>query len=470
MASEFDVIVVGGGPAGEHAVGRTTKAGLSTLLVETELVGGECSYWGCIPSKTLLRPTQALHTTAKVPGAREAITGTVDSAAALARRNWIVSDWDDAGQVEWIANAGAALVRGRGRLAGERMVEVESADGRKTIYAARRAVILAVGSDAAFPPIPGLADARVWSNREATAAQAAPESLVVLGGGAVGVELAQAWKRLGTRTVDIVETEARLLPSAEPFASELLKSAFSSEGINLHLSRRATRIVRPNPDDPVSVTLDDGSTITAAELLLAVGRRPRTKDVGLETVGLEPGAYLETNGRLQIASVPGGWLYAIGDANGIALLTHMGKYQARLAVRSILGEVVDDVARHAIPAVVFTDPQVASVGLSEAQARATRRSVRTSRVDLADVSAAAIIGEHTGGTAQLVVDDDESCVVGATFVGPDVADWLQAATIAVVGRVPIAELRHAVPAFPTMSEVWLELVESLFPAPNASRR
>ncbi|MGB9113025.1 MAG: NAD(P)/FAD-dependent oxidoreductase, partial [Acidimicrobiales bacterium] len=463
MAEVFDLIVIGGGPAGEHAVGRATDAGLSTLLVESELVGGECSYWACMPSKTLLRPTQVLHIAAKVPGAREAITRPVDVKEALARRNWMVSDWDDAGQVRWVESTGAKFVRGKGRFVAPRIVEVTASDGSTTQYEACRAVIIAVGSDPIYPPIPGLSETRAWTNREGTAAQFAPESLVVLGGGPVGVELAQAWKRLGTKDVAIVEAAARLVPNAEPFASEMLADAFADEKVDVRLGRRATGIERPGADGAVIVTLDDGTTIEAKELLIAVGRRPRTAGLNLETFGMQPGEALAVDAHLRVSDVPGDWLYAIGDANGIAALTHMGKYQARIAVRSILGEDVGDVADHgAIPAVVFTDPQIASVGPTEAEARATGRAIRTSRIDIADVSAASIVEDGISGAAQLVVDEKDERIVGATFVGPEVADWLYAATVAVVGRVPLQAMRHAVAAFPTMSEVWLELVESLF--------
>lgn len=468
MTEVYDLIVIGGGPGGEHAIGRSTAAGLSTLLIESDLVGGECSYWGCIPSKTLIRPTQVLHVAAKVPGAREAITRTVDVDAALARRNWMVSDWDDAGQVEWVENAGATFVRGRGRLVGERAVEVEASDGSTTRYEARRAVIVAVGSETVFPPLPGLSEARVWTNREVTAAQSAPESLIVLGGGAVGVEMAQAWKRLGTASVAVIEAAPRLLPASEPFASEMLAEAFAAEGIDVHLGRRATQVERTDATSAVSVTLDDGTTLAAKELLLSVGRRPRTSSLNLEAFGLTAGKPLAVDSELRVSGVPGGWLYAIGDTNGIALLTHMSKYQARIAVRSILGEHVEDVADHgAIPAVVFTDPQVASVGLTEALARETGRAIRTSRVSISDVSAAAIVEDGITGAAQLVIDEEDERIVGATFVGPDVSDWLHAATVAVVGRVPLQRMRHAVAAFPTMSEVWLELVEAVF-APSSS--
>jgi pyruvate/2-oxoglutarate dehydrogenase complex dihydrolipoamide dehydrogenase (E3) component len=461
MAEQFDLIVIGGGPAGEHAVGRATEAGLSTLLIESELVGGECSYWACMPSKTLLRPSQVLHDTQRVPGAREAITGALNVSAALARRDWMVSDWDDADQVRWVANTGAKLVRGRGRLVGERVVEVEDVNGTTVRYEARRAVVIAVGSDTAFPPIAGLSEAHVWTNREATASRSVPERLAVLGGGPVGVELAQAWKRLGAREVAIVEAGDRLLPSSEPFASELLTDSLRSEGVIVHLSRKATEVA--SIDGTVTMALDDGTIVSATELLVAAGRRPRTESLNLELFGLSPTKPVPVDTRLCVSSVPGAWLYAIGDANGLAALTHMGKYQARIAVRAILGEDVEDRADHeAISSVVFTDPQVASVGLTEAAARATGRGIRSTRVDLGNVAASPIIGEETRGTAQLLIDEQDERIIGATFVGSDVADWLHAATIAIIGRVPLRVLRHAVAPFPTMSEVWLELVESYY--------
>jgi pyruvate/2-oxoglutarate dehydrogenase complex dihydrolipoamide dehydrogenase (E3) component len=462
VAEEFDLIVIGGGPAGEHAVGRATDAGLATLLIESELVGGECSYWACMPSKTLLRPTQVLEITRRVPGAREAIKGGVDASAALARRDWMVSDWEDAGQVRWVENTGAKFMRGRARLFGERVVEVEAVDGSTTRYTARRAVIIAVGSEQVFPPIAGLRETHVWTNREATASHSVPSSLAVLGGGPVGVELAQAWKRLGAREVSIVEAADRLVASSEPFASDALADSLRSEGIALHLSRKASRIERPTTGK-VTIGLDDGSSISATDLLIATGRRPRTEALNLETFGLSPKGPVPVDTRLCVSSVPGDWLYAIGDANGIAALTHMGKYQARIAVRSILGEDVEDRAdRDAISSVVFTDPQIASVGLTEEAARVTGRRIRTTRADFGAVAATPIIGDRTRGAAQLVIDEADERVVGATFVGSDVADWLHAATVAIIGRVPLGDLRHAVAAYPTMSEIWLDLVESYF--------
>jgi pyruvate/2-oxoglutarate dehydrogenase complex dihydrolipoamide dehydrogenase (E3) component len=456
---EFDVIVIGGGPAGENVPGRCTVQGLSVALVEAELVGGECSYWACIPSKTLLRPGEALASARRVPGAREAVTGTVDADAALARRNWIVGDWHDDSQEQWVADQGAELVRGHGRLTGERTVAVETADGIRQLRA-RKAVVLATGTQAAIPPVPGLREANPWDSRGVTSAKHVPRRLVVMGGGAVGVEMGQAIRRLGAEEVTIVEGGPHLLGREEPFAGELLKQAFAKEGIAVKLGTHAANVAREQADGPVTVELDNGDAVIGDEILVATGRKPTTGDLGLDTVGLEPGKYVAVDDQLRVNEVDGDWLYAIGDCNGRALLTHMGKYQARIAADVIAGRDIEDRADpNVIPRVVFTDPQVAAVGRTEQQARDELADVRVAQVPLENVPWTAPHGEDITGAGQIVVDASRGVLVGATFVGPEMADLVHAATVAIVGEVPLTDLWHAVASFPSASEIWLKLLE-----------
>jgi pyruvate/2-oxoglutarate dehydrogenase complex dihydrolipoamide dehydrogenase (E3) component len=455
---EFDVVVIGAGPAGENVAGRCADGGLSVAIVERELVGGECSYWGCIPSKTLIRPGDALAAVRRVPGAAQAVTGRVDAAAALARRDYMTSSWHDDGQLPWLSDKGIPLVRGTGRLAGPRRVTVASDGGTGRELAARRAVVLATGTRAAVPPVDGLRESNPWDNRDATAAKEVPRRLLVLGGGVIGVELAQAFRRLGSAEVTVVEAAPRLLAREEPFAGEQVAAAFEAEGITV---LTGVALASARRDGPVLATLADGRRIEADEILVAVGRKPATQDLGLDTVGLAPGRYVEVDDRLRAVGVPDGWLYAVGDCNGLALLTHMGKYQARIAGDVILGkDAVDRSSRDVVPRVTFTDPQVCGVGLTEAQARERGLPVRVVTFGTGDVAGASVAGEGIAGTSMLVVDTAREVVVGATFTGPDVQELLHSATVAIAGEVPLSRLWHAVPSFPTVSEVWLRLLEA----------
>jgi pyruvate/2-oxoglutarate dehydrogenase complex dihydrolipoamide dehydrogenase (E3) component len=310
-----------------------------------------------------------------------------------------------------------------------------------------------------MPPIPGLAEVRPWTNRDATAVKEIPRRFVVLGGGAIGVELAQGFRRLGSAEVTVIEGGPRLLAREEPFAGEEVAAAFEAEGIRVITGERAEG-VRRDGEGPVTVTLGDGREVTGDELLVAVGRTPNTQDVGLDSVGLEPGTFLQVDGKLRAVGVEGDWLYGTGDVTGLALLTHMGKYQGRLVGDVIAGKDVVDVADHrAIPRVTFTDPQVAAVGPTEAEARERGVDVRAVRSDTGGVAGAYVRGNGIAGTSQILVDESRKAVIGATFTGPDVQELLHAATIAVVGEIPLDRLWHAVPSFPTVSEVWLRLLE-----------
>ncbi|HWB69516.1 MAG TPA: NAD(P)/FAD-dependent oxidoreductase [Solirubrobacterales bacterium] len=451
---EFDAIVLGAGPAGEVCAGRLADGGMRVAIVESHLVGGECSYYACMPSKALLRPGELLAEARRVPGAAQAVGGELDAGAVLERRDEVIHELDDSGQLPWLSERGIELFRAAGRLEGERRVIA----GEHALLA-RRAVVIATGSGAAMPPIEGLAEAGAWNNRQGTTARAAPESMIVLGGGPVGCELAQAWATLGTR-VTLVEGAGRLVGREEPFASEQLAAALRDlHGIDVRTGAFAERVSRAG--GKITLTLPDDPPVEAAELLVAVGRRPRSEGIGLDSAGVEPGegGYLDTDDRLRVGGRE--WLYAIGDVNGRALFTHMGKYQAWVAAENLLGnEVAVSAEEIGPPRVTFTDPQIAAVGKTLAQAREDGIDATAVDVETDGTAGASFQGKGTGGTSRIVVDRDRETIVGATFTGFEVADFLHAATIAIAGEVPLGRLRHAIAAYPTRSEVWLKLLDA----------
>jgi pyruvate/2-oxoglutarate dehydrogenase complex dihydrolipoamide dehydrogenase (E3) component len=459
----YDLIVIGAGAVGENVADYATRNGLKVGLVEAELVGGECSYWACMPSKALLRSSAVVRAAKSLDGAKQAVTGDVDVAAVLRRRDSFTSNWDDSGQADWVEGAGIDLIRGHATITGVKEVTVNG-----EVHQAKYAVAAVTGSSALLPDIPGLAEAKPWTSREATSVKSMPQSVVIVGGGVVAAEMATAYQQLGS-TVTLI-ARSGLLGGQEPFAGDLVADSLRGLGVDVRLGVSPSTVLRTE-HDTVEVTLDDDSTVIADEIIVATGRVPRTSDLGLENVGLTPGEWLDVDDTMLVKGTD--WLYGVGDVNHRALLTHQGKYQARAAGEVIAarafgkpvqaepwGAHVATADDAAVPQVTFTDPEVASVGLTADAAGKRGIDVKVVDYDLAAVAGSAIHSDEYKGQARLVVDESRGVIVGATFVGPDVSDLLHAATIAVVGEVPIDRLWHAVPSYPTVSEVWLRLLDT----------
>ncbi|TSD99675.1 NAD(P)/FAD-dependent oxidoreductase [Skermania sp. ID1734] len=482
--STYDVIVIGAGPAGENAAQYAiADSDRTAVLIESELVGGECSYWACMPSKALLKPGHVLAAAQAMPGVREALgSANLDAKAVLERRDSFTHNHNDESQVHWAENTGIDVLRGSARLTGVRTVEV---DGRT--LTARDAVVIATGTSAAIPNTPGLADALPWTSRDVTNMHEIPQRVLVIGGGVVACEAATWLLSLGVSELTMVVRGDRLLASAEPFAGDRVADALRAHGARILFGANVTQVRRADPEargegclhgGEVSVEVAD-ERLTVDEIIVATGRKPRSHALGLDAVGLEPGRYLDVDDQLTVRGVDGDWLYAVGDINGRSPLTHMGKYQARVCGDVIAARAQGLPLDHPrctaradhgeVPQVVFTDPEVAWVGRTEKAARSDGFTVATVELDIA-VAGSSLDRDDYSGRAKLVVDTASDTLLGATFVGPDVGELVHAATIAVVGKVPLDALWHAVPAYPTVSEVWLRLLEQYRRAPLSSRR
>jgi pyruvate/2-oxoglutarate dehydrogenase complex dihydrolipoamide dehydrogenase (E3) component len=453
VSDRYDAYVIGAGPAGTTCAGVLADGGLKVGIAERERVGGECSYWACIPSKTLLRPGEALEGARHAPGAREAISRGLDAANAFEWRNFNVSDYDDEASpsaAPWLREKGIDLHRGDARIEGPGRITV----GGETIETDR--IVVATGSDPVIPPVEGLKDVDYWTSREGTSLTAVPESVIVLGGGPVGVELAQALRRFGAN-VSIVEGQ-RLLAREGEQAGDAIAKQLASEGIDIHVGIHAEQV--SNSGGGVIVRLTDGTELSAERILVATGRRPRVTDLGLDNAGVDTSSgHIEVNERLRA----GDGVWAIGDVTGVALFTHVGKYQARVAAGDILGNGTRADYR-ALPRVTFSDPQVAGAGLTEEQAREKGIELAVGRADVADVARTSTYTrdyDKLHGFLTLVADKRRGILVGAYAVGPEAGEWLQQATLAIRAEVPLAVLRDTIQPFPTFSEIFVNALSEL---------
>ena len=471
----FDVICIGSGWAARPITSRVVSAGFTALIIENELVGGDCPFWACVPSKALLRPSEALEAANSVGGARERISQkTVDPVAVFERRTMITRDWDDLKLlVPLVLETGTDILRGLGKLVGEKQVKVTSSDGQTIDLTARHAVAVCTGSVPTIPEISGLREAKPWTPREATSASRVPQQLIILGTGAVGCEMATAYASFGS-AVTLISSSAEILSKVDPSAGKLVRVALEARGVRVLLQ---TTLAQVNRDEAgkITTTTSTGESLVASEILVAAGRKPQTDNCGLETFGLPiNGTAIGVDESLRVKGISGRWLYAVGDINGLAPLTHMCKYQGRIAASAILESIRKGSQSpgtewssspiradyFAIPQVVFTQPAVAAVGLTRQEAEKLGISVRS--IETPAITVGALLhGDNFGeGWAQWIVDADSNKLRGMTVVGQDATELIHAATVAIVGGLRLDQLAHAVPCFPTMSEVYLNLQEA----------